>query len=108
MKIEEFERIVETWRNYILVNTLEGYSLEIDEDVPKEFAAIALYLDTTTVRAAGETTEYYDGYRKAATDVLNLLGVEMVQDDEMRIILIKRRISEEEDKEELLKQYIWG
>src|SRR3990170_1555608 len=86
MNVDEFEKIVESWRSYILVDALAGYSLEIDEDVPKEFAAIALYLDTTTVRAAGETTEYYDGYRKAATDVLNLLGLQMVQDDEMRII----------------------
>jgi len=107
MNVDEFEKIVESWRSYILVDALAGYSLEIDEDVPKEFAAIALYLDTTTVRAAGETTEYYDGYRKAATDVLNLLGLQMVQDDEMRIIHIKRRASEE-DKEELLKEYIWG
>jgi len=107
MKVDEFEKIIESWRSYILVDALQDYSLEIDEDVPKEFAAIALYLDTTTVRAAGETTEYYDGYRRAATDVLNLLGLQMVQDDEMRIIHIKRRGSEE-DKEELLKQYIWG
>jgi len=107
MKVDEFEKIIESWRSYILVDALQDYSLEIDEDVPKEFAAIALYLDTTTVRAAGETTEYYDGYRKAATDVLNLLGLQMVQDDEMRIIHIKRRVSEE-DNEEVLKQYIWG
>lgn len=107
MKVDEFEKIVESWRSYILVDALQDYSLEIDEDVPKEFAAIALYLDTTTVRAAGETTEYYDGYRKAATDVLNLLGLQMVQDDEFKVIYIKRRVSEE-DKEELLKEYIWG
>ena len=81
MKVDEFEKIIESWRSYILVDALQDYSLEIDEDVPKEFAAIALYLDTTTVRAAGETTEYYDGYRRAATDVLNLLGLQMVQDD---------------------------
>lgn len=107
MKVDEFEKIIESWRSYILVDALQDYSLEIDEDVPKEFAAIALYLDTTTVRAAGETTEYYDGYRKAATDVLNLLGLQMVQDDEFKVIYIKRRVSEE-DKEELLKEYIWG
>jgi hypothetical protein len=107
MKVEEFEKIVEAWRNYILVDMLQNYSLEIDEDVPKEFAAIALYLDTTTVRAAGETTEFYDGYRRAATDVLNLLGVEIAQDDEMRSIHIRRKAAEE-DKQELLKKYIWG
>lgn len=107
MTIEEFEKIVESWRSYILVDALQGYSLEIDEEVPKEFAAIALYLDKTTVRSAGETSEFYDGYRKASTDILNLLRVEMIQDDEMRVIHIRRKVGVE-DKEELLKQYIWG
>ncbi len=105
--MEEFEKIVEAWKKHILVDALEGYSLEIDEDVPKEFAAIALYLDSSTVRAAGEVVEYYDGYRQAATDVLNLIGVEMVQDDVIKVIHIKRKITQE-DKQELLKQYIWG
>jgi hypothetical protein len=107
MKVEEFEKIVEAWKSHILVDALEGYSLEIDEDVPREFAAIALYLDSLTVRAAGETTEYYDGYRKASTDILHLIGIEMIQDDEMRAIYIKRK-AYEEDKQEILKQYIWG
>ncbi|HEX3036440.1 MAG TPA: hypothetical protein VHT73_15190 [Thermodesulfobacteriota bacterium] len=107
METEEFERIVETWRNYILVDALEGYQLEIDEDVPKEFAAIALYLDSATVRKAGDLEDFYQGYKQAATDVLNLIGVEMVQDDMMKVILIKRKISEEV-KQEKLKEYIWG
>jgi hypothetical protein len=89
MRVEEFEKIVEMWRNHILVDALEGYALEIDEDVPKEFAAIALYLDSATVRAAGEVVEYYDGYRQAASDILSLIGVEMIQDDQMRVIYIK-------------------
>jgi len=107
MRVEEFEKIVEMWSNHILVDALYGYSLEIDEDVPREFAAIALYLDSTTVRAAGEVLEYYDGYRQAASDILNLIGVEMVQDDEMRIIHIKRKAIQE-DKQEVLKKHIWG
>jgi len=35
MNVDEFEKIVESWRSYILVDALAGYSLEIDEDVPK-------------------------------------------------------------------------
>lgn len=107
MKVEDFENIVEAWKNHILVDALWGYSLEVDEDVPREFAAIALYLDSRTVRAAGETTEFYDGYRKASIDILELIGVEMVQDDEMKTIHIKRKVVEE-DKQETLKHYIWG
>src|SRR5918911_169916 len=107
MKLEEFERIVEMWRNYILVDALEGYALEIDEDVLREFAAVALYLDYSTVRKAGDMEDYYQGYRQAASDVLDLIGVEMIQDDEMRVILIKRKITLE-DKQEQLKEYIWG
>ncbi|HXG31069.1 MAG TPA: hypothetical protein VNK81_05440 [Thermodesulfobacteriota bacterium] len=107
MRVEEFEKIVEMWSNHILVDALHGYRLEIDEDVPREFAAIALYLDSATVRAAGEVLEYYNGYRQAASDILNLIGVEMVQDDEMRMIQIKRKAIQE-DKQETLKKYIWG
>jgi hypothetical protein len=107
MRVKDFDKIVEAWKSQILVDALWGYSLEIDEEVPKEFAAIALYLDSLTVRAAGETTEFYEGYKKASTDVLELIGVEMIQDDEMRTILIKRKANEE-DKQEILKQYIWG
>ncbi len=107
MRVKDFDKIVEAWKSQILVDALWGYSLEIDEEVPKEFAAIALYLDSLTVRAAGETTEFYEGYKKASTDVLELIGVEMIQDDEMKTILIKRKANEE-DKQEILKQYIWG
>jgi hypothetical protein len=107
MKVEEFEKIVEMWKSHILVDALFGYSIEIEQDVPKEFAAIALYLDSSTVRAAGESTEYYDGYRKASSDILSLIGVEMIQDDEMKTIYIRRKAAEE-DKQEIIKKYVWG
>jgi hypothetical protein len=107
MNVEEFEKILAMWKSYLLVDALEDYHLEIDEDVPRQFASIALYLDSTTVRAAGEVMDYYNGYRQAAADILNLIGVEMVQDDEMRIIQIRRKTSQE-DKQEKLKEYIWG
>jgi len=106
MKIEDFDKIVEVWERHILVETLEDYSLEIGHDVPREFAAIALYLDSTTVRAAGEIQEYYEGYRQAASDILNFMGVELVEDHEMKTIHIKRTVTEH-DKQEILKKYIW-
>lgn len=107
MNVEEFEKILDMWKSYLMVDALQDYHLEIDDDVPRQFASIALYLDSTTVRAAGEVMDYYNGYRQAASDILNLIGVEMVQDDEMRTILIKRKISRE-DKQEKLKEFIWG
>ncbi|GIW46390.1 MAG: hypothetical protein KatS3mg078_0267 [Deltaproteobacteria bacterium] len=107
MRVEDFDKIVEMWKKHILSDVLKDYKLEIDEDVPKEFAAIALYLDSSTVRAAGEVLEYYDGYRQAASDILNLIGVEMLQDDTLKVIRIRRK-AVEEDKQELLKKYIWG
>lgn len=106
MRINDFEKIVEMWERHILVETLEGYSLQIDEEVQSEFAAIALFLDSTTVRAAGEIQEFYEGYKQAATDILNLIGVELVEDHEMKIIQVKR-IPSQDDKQELLKKHIW-
>jgi hypothetical protein len=58
------------------------------------------------VRAAGEVVDYYEGYKRAATDILSLIGVEMVQDDHMKLIQVKRSFVKE-DKQELLKKYIW-
>jgi hypothetical protein len=107
MNVSEFEKILDTWKSYLLVDALEDYQLEIDEDISKEFAAIALYLDSNTVRAAGEVLDYYNGYKQAASDILNLIGVEMVQDDEMKIIQIRRKTSQD-DKQERLREYIWG
>lgn len=106
MRIEELEKITEMWKKHILVDGLEGYSLEIDPDVPTELVAIALYLDSSTVKAAGETQEFYEGYKQAATDILNLIGIEMIEEIEMKTILIKRRAAEQ-DKQEFLMKHIW-
>ena len=107
MNVDEFEKILDIWKRYLLVDALEDYQLEIDDDVSKQCAAIALYLDSNTVRASGEVLDYYNGYKQAASDILNLIGVEMVQDDEMKLIQIRRKTSQD-DKQEELKEYIWG
>ena len=70
MKKEDIEKIIDSWKSHLLVGPLEGYQLEISDNVPEAFAAIALYLDSKTVRASGEVEEYYEGYRQAAVDVL--------------------------------------
>jgi hypothetical protein len=107
MKKEDIERVIQAWKNHLLVGHMEGYHLEIADDVPPEFAAIALFLDSKTVRASGEVEEFYEGYRQAAVDILNLIGVEISQDDQMRVISLFRKESGE-DKQEELKRHIWG
>jgi len=106
MRIDEYEKIIEIWKKHILVEGLEGYSLKIDEDVPNQLVAIALYLDSSTVKAAGEIQDFYEGYKQAATDILNLIGIEMIEDENIRAIMIKRKAADQ-DKQELLKKYIW-
>lgn len=107
MNVDEFEKILDIWKRHLLVDALEDYQLEIDGDVSKQFAAIALYLDSNTVKASGEVLDHYNGYKQAASDILNLIGVQMVQDDEMRIIQIRRK-TRQDDQQEKLKEYIWG
>lgn len=107
MKKEDIDKIIDAWKSHLLVGPLEGYQLEIADDVPEAFAALALYLDSKTVRASGETEEYYEGYRQAAVDVLNLIGVEIAQDDQMRVVALFRKETGD-NKQEELKKHIWG
>ena len=107
MNQEDIDRIIEAWKSHLLVGPLEGYQLEIADDVPEAFAALALYLDSKTVRASGEIEEFYEGYRQAAVDVLNLIGVEIAQDDQMKVISLFRKETGD-DKQEELKKHIWG
>ncbi|MCC6712656.1 MAG: hypothetical protein IT344_04770 [Candidatus Dadabacteria bacterium] len=107
MRKEEIDKIIEAWKSYLLQGQLEGYELEIDKSVPMEFAAIALHLDVQTVRAAGQVEEYYEGYRQAAVDVLNIMGVEIAQDDHSKVISLFKKASDDDKQEELMK-HIWG
>lgn len=107
MTKEEIEKIINAWKSHLLTGQLEDYELEISDELPQEFAAIALYLDSRTVKASGEIEEYYEGYRSAALDVLNLIGVEMAQDDHNKVISLYKK-EPEDDKEEELKKHIWG
>lgn len=107
MHKDEIEKVIEAWRNHLLVGPLEGYELEIDDKIPRAFAAIALYLDSKTVKAAGEIEEFYEGYRQAAVDILNLIGVEISQDDQMKVISLYKKESADSKQEEL-KKHIWG
>ncbi len=107
MNKEDIEKVIESWKTHLLVGPLEGYQLDIDKHILPEFAAIALFLDSKTVKAAGEVEEYYEGYRQAAVDVLNLMGIEIAQDDQFKVISLYKK-ERDEDKQEELKKHIWG
>ena len=107
MRVDEFDKVVEKWKGYILKGPLEDYTLEINPAITNELAAIALYLDIQTVRASGEIEEFYEGYRKAATDILEFIGVHLAQDDELKIVRIDISPNTAELQEKL-KEHIWG
>lgn len=107
MRVDEFDKVVDKWKNYIFRGPLEEYSLEIDPDISNDIAAIALYLDQKTVKASGEIEEFYDGYRSAANDILELIGVCLEQDDENKVVKVAIAPNNSSLQEELQK-HIWG
>ncbi|MGI9553535.1 MAG: hypothetical protein ACR2NC_01315 [Thermodesulfobacteriota bacterium] len=107
MRVDEFDKIIDKWKGYILRGPLEDYTLEFDPDISEELIAIALFLDIQTVRASGEVEEFYEGYRKAATDILEYIGVHLAQDDERKIVRVNISPNNADLQEEL-KQHIWG
>ncbi len=107
MNKKSVDKIINAWKTHLLTDDLEDYQLEIDEKVPIEYAAIALHLDSRTVKASSKEEDYYEGYRDAAVEILNLLHIEIVQDDQLKVIsLIYKEI--DDNKQEELKQHIWG
>jgi len=107
MKKEIVDRVINSWKSFLLQGDLEDYQLEIDERVPIKFAAVALHLDLRTVKASTKEEEYYEGFKDAAVEVLNLLQIEIAQDDQLKVIsLYLREVAD--DKQEELKQHIWG
>jgi hypothetical protein len=107
MNKETVNKVIDAWRNHLLQGELQDYQLEIDDNVPIEFAALALHLDSRTVKASGKEEEYYEGFRDAAVEVLTLLRVEIVQDDQFKVISLLRK-ELHDDKQEELKEHIWG
>jgi len=107
MRVDEYDKVFEKWSDYILRGPLEGYKLEIDPDISKFLASIALFLNMQTVRASGDVEDFYEGYRKASTDILEFIGVHLTQDDEMKVIRINVSANNA-DLQEQLKHHIWG
>lgn len=107
MHKDDIEKVIQDWKNFLLTDHLSEYDLEIDNKITEKFAALALYLDFRTMKAAGKSEEYYEGYRQAAVDLLNLLGIEIGQDDELKVITLFKKESDR-NKQEELKKNIWG
>lgn len=107
MDVNTLDSVIEMYRNHLLKGDLEGFSIEIDPEVNDQLAAIALYLDSKTVRASGEIEEFYEGYKRAAFDVLSFMGVEFFEDRENKLIRISKSKYDAELQEEL-KKSIWG
>ncbi|NIP39699.1 MAG: hypothetical protein GWO07_15680 [Candidatus Dadabacteria bacterium] len=107
MRIEKSEEIIDKWKDSILSGDLEDYVLKIDDDVKEDIALIALFLDYMTVKASGNAMDYYEGYKQAASDILGLTGIYLVQDDQNKLINIKYQ-APDDDIQEQLKKHIWG
>ena len=102
MRVEQLDKVIKMWSKYVLTGPMEDYKIEIEPDVDKNFASAALYMDFKTCRASGEIEEYYEGYKRAAVDLLAFLGVEISQDDEAKLIRISKSNIDIKAKEELL------
>lgn len=107
MNAQQLDKVIDMWSEHILKGPLEDFSIEIDPDVKNEFAAIALYMDSKTVRASGEVEEFYEGYKRAATDVLMFIGIEITEDPENKKVKIMKSSHNFEKQQELM-EHIWG
>jgi len=107
MDAHTLDAVIEMYKNHLLQGELEGFEIEIAPEIKDEIAAIALYLDSKTVRASGEIEEFYEGYKRAAFDVLSFMGVEFFEDRENKLIKIMKSNYDSQLQEEL-KKSIWG
>ena len=107
MDVHTLDTVIEMYTNHLLQGELEGFQIEISPEIKDEIAAIALYLDSKTVRASGEIEEFYEGYKRAAFDVLTFMGVEFFEDRENKLIRIMKSNYDSNLQEEL-KKNIWG
>lgn len=107
MDVNTLDAVIDMYTNHLLNGELEGFEIKIDPEVKNELAAIALYLDSKTARASGEIEEFYEGYKRAAFDVLSFMGVELFEDREKKLIRINKS-NYDSHLQEKLKKNIWG
>ena len=60
-----FDEILAEWSKVYLIGDYADWKIEIDDNINKDHAAIALFLDNKTAKASGESTDYYEGFKKA-------------------------------------------
>lgn len=107
MIIEDLDEVKAVWKSKVLVGMLEDYSIEVEGDIPEHIISMGLYLDYLTVKNAGESMDVYKGYMQATQDMMNFLGLLLFQDDERKLIIL-RRSQEQHEKQKMLKELMWG
>lgn len=90
MFIDELDEVIKVWKTRVLVGGMGDYELQIEEGTPDDLAAMTLFLDYNLVKNAGESQEVYEGYQKAAQDMINFLGIRMYQDASTKTIRIMK------------------
>ena len=102
-----YKEILAEWSKVYLVGDYSDWSLDIDPSIDLDFATIALFLDYRTAKASGETTDVYEGFKKASLLVLDLLEIQITEEPEAKLIkFIKKESSRIKDKK--LAKEIWG
>ena len=91
----------DSWSSFL------GVSGFVKDSTVAFFAAIALFLDNKTAKASGESTDYYDGFKKASLQVLDLLEILITEEPEEKIIRITKKESTRVRDQKLAKE-IWG
>ena len=107
MSILDFDQILDEWSKVYLIGDYEGWEIKIDDDINRDFAAIALFLDNKTAKASGESTDYYEGFKKASLQVLDFLEIVIAEEPEEKIIKIMKKESSRVRDQKLAKE-IWG
>jgi len=107
MSILDFDQILDEWSKVYLIGDYEGWEIKIDDDINRDFAAIALFLDNKTAKASGESTDYYEGFKKASLQVLDFMEIVIAEEPEEKIIKIMKKESSRVRDQKLAKE-IWG
>ena len=102
-----FDEILAEWSKVYLVGDYADWKIEIDDNINKDHAAIALFLDNKTAKASGESTDFYEGFKKASLQVLDLLEILIAEEPEQKIIKITSKESTRVRDQKLAKE-IWG
>ena len=83
-----FDEILAEWSKVYLIGDYADWKIEIDDNINKDHAAIALFLDNKTAKASGESTDYYEGFKKATLQVLDLHEILIAEEPELTLIHI--------------------